>query len=179
MPNEKLVFGVQRGSGLVEDQQRGLAEQCPGDSDPLLLASGQFVASLSNLSLKPLLHTADELVTAGQGQRPGQVVPREMLISIDHIVQDAAIEQDGVLLDHSDAPPQGLSVDRPDILPKHPQPPRLVLIQPLYQFDHRTLPGARPAHDSHAFPPFDCDRDAAEGGDWAARVVEPELFHLY
>jgi hypothetical protein len=36
-----LVAEVQAGSGFVQDQGRRLLGQCPGDADPLELATGQ------------------------------------------------------------------------------------------------------------------------------------------
>ena len=38
-----LHRNVKRGGGLVRDEQLGIQRECPGNADPLTLASGQFV----------------------------------------------------------------------------------------------------------------------------------------
>ena len=54
-----LVVRIQGAGRLVEDQDRGLGDQCPGDRDPLPLPAGQVVAVLVDRGL----------ISLGQGAR--------------------------------------------------------------------------------------------------------------
>ena len=63
--HEALALGVERAGGLVEDQDRRVAEDRPGDGEPLALAAGEAHAALSDDRLVPLRQLADEAVGLG------------------------------------------------------------------------------------------------------------------
>ena len=59
--DQSLRFGVEGAGGLVEDQDRRVAQQCPGDRDPLALSAGQTGAPLAQDGVVPLGELTDEL----------------------------------------------------------------------------------------------------------------------
>jgi hypothetical protein len=66
----RLGFGVERGRGLVEDQDRIVADHGAGDPDALALAAGQRVAALADHGVVPLRHPGDEFVGIGEAWPP-------------------------------------------------------------------------------------------------------------
>ena len=46
--DQTLGLGVERARGLVEDEDRRVAQNRPRDRDPLLLAAGEAVAALAH-----------------------------------------------------------------------------------------------------------------------------------
>ena len=51
--DHRLRLGIQRGRGLVENQDRGVPVQGPGQRDPLPLTTGQPYAAFADLRLVP------------------------------------------------------------------------------------------------------------------------------
>ena len=60
-----LRFRVQRGGGFVEDQQRRVANQRPGDGDALSLSAGKPRPSLANHRIDALRQCGDEIPRLG------------------------------------------------------------------------------------------------------------------
>ena len=52
--DHRLVFGIDRGQRLVEDQDRRIAQQGAGDRQPLALTAGQHDAALADHRLVAL-----------------------------------------------------------------------------------------------------------------------------
>ena len=60
-----LAVGVERGGGLVEDDDRRVAQQRAGDADALALAAGQAGALGAELGVVAVGQALDELVGGG------------------------------------------------------------------------------------------------------------------
>ena len=60
-----LRLRIDRGSGLVEDQDAGIDQQRPGDADPLPLAAGERLAALADQRIVAVGQAEDELVGRG------------------------------------------------------------------------------------------------------------------
>jgi hypothetical protein len=63
-----LGLGIQRRSGLVEDQQRRVFQQRPGNRQALALAAGQQYAVLADFGIEALRQLVDELLGIGIGR---------------------------------------------------------------------------------------------------------------
>ncbi len=61
-----LTLVIQRGGPLVEDQDRRVLEEDPGQGNPLSLASGEVLAPLGHRSLVSARHLHDLLMDARQ-----------------------------------------------------------------------------------------------------------------
>ena len=55
-----LGLGVEVGGGLVEDDDRGLLEQQPGDGEPLPLAAGEPVAAVADHGVEAVGESTDQ-----------------------------------------------------------------------------------------------------------------------
>src|SRR5580658_4057906 len=67
--HESLGFGVESSSGLVEDENRSVANDGAGNSDALPLASGKSKASLANHRVVAVGHSGNELIRVGEFRR--------------------------------------------------------------------------------------------------------------
>src|SRR5580698_6732499 len=63
--DQTLRFSIERCSRLVEDQNRAIANDGPGNSNSLPLPTRQRQAALADQRIVSLRHRADELVTVG------------------------------------------------------------------------------------------------------------------
>jgi hypothetical protein len=97
--DEHFGFGIELGSGLVENQNRSILEQCAGDGEALALAAGEALAAVADLRLIALGKLGDEIVGqrglgSGNHARFGQVGA-----AVAQIVPDRIVEEDGFLGD--------------------------------------------------------------------------------
>lgn len=101
-----LGLGVEGAGRLVEKQDLGLPDQCPGDCNPLLLSSGQLDSSLSNESFIGVwedLLVADELVDVGLlASELDLLLGRLGGKPVADVLGDRSGEEDGLLLDDGD-----------------------------------------------------------------------------
>ena len=72
-----FAFIVQSGRGFVEDQNARVADQGPGDRNPLSLSPGQRSAALSDHRCVAFRKAENELVRAGQSRRFDDALHRE------------------------------------------------------------------------------------------------------
>src|SRR6185312_3074292 len=67
--DRRLGGRVDRGGGVVEDQDPGVGQDRPGDRNPLPLAAGEGEAALADPGLVAVRQLADEAVGLGQPGR--------------------------------------------------------------------------------------------------------------
>ena len=60
-----LVLGIDRRQGFVQHQDRGVAQQGPGDGDALALAAGKFSPALADHRVVVVGQRHDEVVRVG------------------------------------------------------------------------------------------------------------------
>ncbi len=95
--HERLGLVVQRARGLVEDEDRRVAQDRPRDRQALLLAAGEAVAALADDGVEPVGQRADQRVDL-RGARGilellvGRVRAREA-----QVLAHAGVEEVGVL----------------------------------------------------------------------------------
>ncbi|MNP21554.1 hypothetical protein D3C76_1141770 [compost metagenome] len=95
-----LGFGVEGRSGFVENQQRRILEQRPGNRQTLALATGEQHAVLADLSVEALGQLLDELLGISIGSSGFDLVPRRPgQIAIGDVVGHGVVEQ-GHMLGH-------------------------------------------------------------------------------
>jgi hypothetical protein len=59
--DQAFAFGVERGGGFVEQQDRRVAEQCAGDGETLALAAREARAAFAEESVEALGQFAEEI----------------------------------------------------------------------------------------------------------------------
>jgi len=119
-----LRLRVQGRSGLVEDQDRGVLEDGPGDGDPLALPAGELRSRLADDRIVPLGKLHDEVVGMGGPGGSDDLLLAPLDVPVGDIVSHRIVEEDGLLGHHSDLSSEGLHGDVPDILTVDGDPAR-------------------------------------------------------
>src|SRR5690606_29578771 len=83
---------VERGRRFVEQQNRRILEQCPGDGDALLLAARQAGAAFAQLLVVAGGQGGDEFVCLGRARRRGDFVVAGVQPAIADVVARAGGE---------------------------------------------------------------------------------------
>ena len=96
-----LDLGVDRGRGVVEDQQPRPADQGPGQRDPLPLAAGQRRAALAERGVEPVGQRGDEAVGLGGAQRRPDLLVGDVGAEGD-VAADGVVEEERGLADDRD-----------------------------------------------------------------------------
>jgi hypothetical protein len=115
--NGALGLGVERGGGLVEDQDRRVLEDGAGDGDALLLAAGELEAALADHRVIAARQGGDEVVDAGGAGGGLDLAACGAVAPIGDVVADGVVEQHRVLGHHADGGAQRVLVDIADVRP--------------------------------------------------------------
>ena len=83
-----------------------IEEDCPGDGEPLALAAGEGHASLANPRVVAAGQTLDEVMKLGDLGRPDDAFHVHVVEAVGYVVLYAGGEDEGVLHDYSDVPPE-------------------------------------------------------------------------
>ena len=106
--------GVQGRGRLVQDDDRRVPQDRPGDRDPLPLPAGQVRAALADVRVEPVRQPGGELVHQRQPRGPPHVpVPRPR-VAADDVLPQRPVQQHGVLQHGGDLPAQ-----RGQLVPAH------------------------------------------------------------
>ena len=92
-------MGVHSGGGIIQNQNSGLFQQGPGNTQPLLLTAGDIGASLLDVGIVALGEAADEFIGTSQTAGVNQFLVGGVWIAPAQILLDGAGEQ-GILLEH-------------------------------------------------------------------------------
>src|SRR4051812_21348033 len=65
MTDRFLGLAVERGSGLIQQQQRRVLQECPSDRDTLALPAGKFHSPVADHRRHALRHGIDEVTSRG------------------------------------------------------------------------------------------------------------------
>ena len=125
--DHRLVFGVDRGQCLVEDQDRRVAQQGAGDRQSLALAARQHDAALADHRPIPLRQQRDEFVRIGVARRGRDLLIVGAGLAEPQILFDRAVEQISVLVHDRDHPAHRLGIEHLEVAPadQHPSPLRV------------------------------------------------------
>src|SRR5215217_9750689 len=106
----RLALDVEASHRLVQDQDGGVPDDSPGDSDPLSLAAGEGVSPLADDGLVPIFEVHDEVVGVGCFGGLDNLLRRSVQLSVDDVLLDGGAEEDRVLEDDPDLLAQGLEL---------------------------------------------------------------------
>ena len=104
--HQRLALGVERGGGLVEQQQRRVAQDRARDRDALALAARQRHAALADRRVVALRQALDELVGKRLLGRAPHVGVGRLRPAEPDVVGGGRTEHDGILRHQRDAPAQ-------------------------------------------------------------------------
>ena len=100
--HQHLGAGVDRAGRLVEDQQRRVGEERPGDGDQLLLAGADVAALVVDHRVVAVGQRVHEPVDVGRPRRREDLLLGGVRPAVGDVVADRAAEQPGVLQHHAD-----------------------------------------------------------------------------
>ena len=181
--HDELAFVVQRGGGLVQEQDLGLLHQGPGDSDPLLLPAAQLGPPKADVCLIPLVKAADEVVGIRllcglHNVFPGDI-PIESGSTIANVLRNGPAEELRLLGYDPDPLPEPSHVQVPQVPAVEKDPALQRVIEPLQELRYcalaaSTLPNQRQGlswlHDEV--------ETLAHGGVRPRRVAEADSLKL-
>ena len=124
-----LGVAVERGGGLVEQQDRRRFEDGAGDRDALLLAAGELQAALAHLGFVALGREADEIVDLREPRRLLDLRVARLPAAVADVVADRVVEQDGVLRHDADRGAQRFLRDVADVLAVDQNAPAADLVE--------------------------------------------------
>ena len=102
--HQALGLGVERGGGLVEDQDRRVLEHRARDRQALALAARQPAALAADAALQAFGQALDEFHRVGAAHRAVQILPVDRLLqfAVGDVGRDRAVEQHHLLADQRD-----------------------------------------------------------------------------
>jgi hypothetical protein len=174
-----LGFGVERRGGFVEDEDRRVLQQRPGDGQALALAAGEQHAVLADQGVEALRQPVDEL--AGEGRLGGALdvgARRAGEVAVGDVAGHRVVEQRHLLGDDGDVAAQVAQGVVLDIRAVDEDLPLLVVIEARDQVGQGGLAAARAADQRHHLPRLDGEADAVEHAPLAAGIGEGQVAHL-
>ena len=124
--HELLALVVERGGGLVKEQDARFADDRPRDGDPLLLPAAHEAAADAHLRVVPVRHRGDESVRVGDFRRVHHLLPgrRRAAFPRGDVLVHAPAEQRRLLLDDADLRPEPHRVEVAQVHAVHGHAPR-------------------------------------------------------
>ena len=98
--------GVERREAVVEQVERGLLHQRPGDRQPLALAAGDVGAALVDRGVETPGHRGDEVARLGDLEGAPQLGVARLRLPEPQVARDRAAEQERRLRNEPDRAPQ-------------------------------------------------------------------------
>ncbi len=110
-----LGFRVESGSGLIQNEDGIIANDCARDSDALPLAAGKCVAALTHQRVVPMRHARDELIHVRELCRIHDLFLGRARVAIGNVVAHGSLKENGFLQHVADMVPKALKFVIPDI----------------------------------------------------------------
>ena len=172
--HDALRFGIQGACGLVQDQERWILEQGPGDGDALLLAPGEDDPSLADNRIVSLGELHDPLVNGGDAANLLQAGGIHIVHAVEDVVPNGHIEEHGLLGHDPYEPAQAAQrvFGQGPVIDLHRSVLRVV--EARQELDHARL--ARPAgpHDGHPLLGSHMESDVPHCPVRGSLIGEPE-----
>ena len=177
--DHRLVLRVHRGQGLVEDQDRRVAQQRAGDRDALALPSGELDAPLAHHRGVALRQPGDELVGVRGPRRRLDLLLARIGLAEAQVVLDRAVEEVRVLVHHRDAAVDVLGAKPAQIVPADAHHAFAGIVEAQQQPHDGGLPGPALPHEPHPLPGADAEREPPVRGPPSAGVGEGHVLERH
>ena len=96
-----FAFGVQRGGGFVQEEDRSVLQQGSGDGEALLLAAGELTPFVADDGFIALRLGKDEIVGESLAGGFFDLLLRGIRTPEEDVVVDGVVEKEGVLGDNT------------------------------------------------------------------------------
>ena len=140
--DDLLGAGIDGGSGLVQDHDRGVGHGRAGDGDQLALALGQAGSVALKDGVITVGEHADEAVGVGQLGGGDAFVIRGVQLAIADVIHNSAGEEVHILQDDAQGLAQVLLVDVADVDPVIEDGPAVDVVETVDQVGDRGFAGA-------------------------------------
>src|SRR5918997_2411957 len=158
----RLVFDVEARHRLVQDQDTGVPDDSPRDSDPLSLAAGEGVAPLADDGLVSIFELHYEVVGVGCFGGLDNLFRGSVQLPVGDVLLDGGAEEDRVLEDDPDLLAQGLELVVLYVSPIDPDGAASGFVEAEDQADEGRLAGSRSADQRHPLAGKDVEGNAFE-----------------
>ena len=173
-----MLFGdrVQRRGGFVENQDRRVLQQRPGDGDALPLSAGEQHAVVADHGVDALRHGLDEGLGMGaaHGIRNG-FRPRTSQAAVGDVVGQGVVEEGDVLRHKGDLPAQARKAVVGQRLAVEQDAPAARLVEARDQARQGGLSGAGAPDQRHGLAGFDVEGDVAQHGFTLGAIGERDV----
>ena len=141
--HQSLTLSVERGSRLIEQQQRSVPQQRARDRDALALAARQARTAFAEEGVEAVGQRVQEIGGIGVARRLPQLLVARVPIAVAQIVASRGGEDHRLLRHHRDALADvgGIGVAQVDPVDQHSAVLRIV--EALRELEDRRLAGAR------------------------------------
>ena len=153
---------IERGRGVVEDQDLRATHERTRDRESLLLSAGEVPALLLDLELEALALLLHEIVGLGGLQRGVNLRIRRVRLAPLHVRAERAAEQHGALRHEADLFTKRLKRIVPDILSCNEHLPRRHIVEAWNQVDEGRLAGTGAADHADGLTRHRTEADVAE-----------------
>ena len=167
--NRLFAFGVDVAGGLVEDQDRRIVEDRPGDREALPFAAGETRAALAEPGVVAERRVEDELVGLGRFGGGDRLLGRAGGQAVNQIVPDRAAEQERLLQHDADLLAELLRRELAYVNAVDQHAAFVHVVETAEQVDQRRLAAAAAADDADRFARLDGKVDVVEAPVGAAR----------
>ncbi len=157
---------VQRAGGLVQDEDRRVAQDGACDGQALLLTAGEPVTTLADHRVVAVGQGGDVVVYLGRPGRRDQLLVGGVRLGEAEVLGDGGVEEVRLLGDHADRPGEGVEVEVAHVHPVEGDAAAGHVVEPGHQVAERGLAGAGRADD----------RETAAGGtvtSMPSRIAPP------
>ena len=168
-----LGTGIDRACRLIQDHDRRVGKDGPGNGQQLLLPGGNIVCFLIDLQIIALGLSPDEEIDMGSLCSSLHLFVRGVGPAVADVLPDRPAVQPGVLQDHAEHAAEVLAGIVPDVPAVHADPAAVKLIKAHHQLDDRSLAGSRRADDGNALTRF-CGKGKVLDDRFLGVVAEPD-----
>ena len=173
-----LGLGVQRIGGLIQNQNRSIADQRARDGETLALAAGKGHTLFADDGVEATRFFEDEIKRMGMfgggfNVRIGRAGPAEF-----DVAPDGFVEQNGFLGDHGDMGAEVAGGEFPDVGAADAHRPFLRVVKAEEQIGQGRFARAAAPDEGHQLAGFDGEVDAAQDGFFMVgefEAVEPDV----
>ena len=157
-----FTLPVQSRHRLVQDEDRGVADQRARDGDALALPARERGAALTDHGVVAVFQLTDEFVRVRGARRGLDLLRGGPGFPVRDVLADRGAEQDRLLQHQADVAPQRGPAVLPDVAAVDQDRAPLRLVQPQDQAHDRGLAGPRHAHQGEPLAGGDGERDVAQ-----------------
>ena len=153
-PDPLFAGLVHRGGRFVEQENRGISQNCPCQCHGLTLSAGKTVAPFSYGKIEPLRMTLYESIDPGDSDGLQKLAVSSPRVAEEDVLPKRSEKEDRILGDGADIPAQFRRIDLPDVRSVNEDRSLLGTVEPEQQPADGCLSRADPADEGNLLSLF-------------------------